>query len=57
MELLISFLIALGAITSGDGYTSKQIEDIRVEKHTQLVDKYGDEYLSILGTDDSDNKD
>jgi hypothetical protein len=48
MELLIAFFVAIGLISSGDKLTSKQLEQLRIENHTKLSSKYGEQYTSII---------
>jgi hypothetical protein len=56
MELLISFLLALGIITSGtqNTLTSSDVQKLTQENHELLVQTYGKEYLNIIGTDQTE---
>jgi hypothetical protein len=56
MELLISFLLALGLITSSQQtqLSSSEVQTISQSNHDLLVKAYGDEYLKIIGTDESE---
>jgi len=56
MELLISFFLALGIITSGTEktLTSSDIQKLSSQNHEILVQTYGKEYLNIIGTDQTE---
>lgn len=56
MDILIAFLIALGLVSSdkADRLSEDQVYSIAQDNHDKLVDEYGDEYLSIVGIDESE---
>lgn len=56
MELLISFLLALGLITNSQSaqLSSKDVQQIAAQNHDLLVKTYGDAYLKIITTDQTE---
>lgn len=54
MELLIAFFVAIGFISSDGKLSNKQIESLKTEHHAELSAKYGNDYLKIVGTDESE---
>ncbi len=56
MEILISFLLALGLITSDMKVSDAEAMEIALmqEHHEKLITVYGEEYLAIVGTDQSE---
>jgi len=56
MELLISFLLALGIIASDDAktLTSDDVSKLSSQNYDILVETYGKEYLKIVGTDQTE---
>jgi len=56
MEILISFLLALGLITSDMKVSDQEALNIALEKehHQKLIDVYGEEYLAIVGTHENE---
>lgn len=55
MELLLVFLVAFGLIGEDEAQylPADEIEEIRLAHHDDLFDEFGDEYLSIIGTDNT----
>lgn len=54
MELLLAFFIAIGLVSPKESYSTDQITKIQVEYHDKLVAEYGDQYLIIVGTDETE---
>ena len=56
MDILIAFLIALGLVSSekADRLTEDQVNVLVEDNHDKLVDEFGDEYLSIVGIDETE---
>lgn len=57
MELLIAFLVALGVFGTPEEaaqLSQPELEEFRMINHDDLSDQFGDEYLSIFGTDETE---
>lgn len=57
MEILIAFLIGLGIFGSNEEaavYSDNEIYEIQSVYEQDLIDQYGDEYISIFGTDETE---
>lgn len=57
MEILIAFLIGLGlfdTVEEASVYSDDQIYEMQHEYNQDLIDQYGDEYISIFGTDETE---
>jgi hypothetical protein len=56
MELLISFLLALGLITNSQSanLSSNEVKQIAASNHDLLVKTYGDQYLKIITTNENE---
>lgn len=57
MELLIAFLVALGVFNTPEEaaqLSQPELEEFRIVNHDDLADHFGDEYLSIFGTDQTE---
>ena len=57
MELLISFLLALGVFTfDPKTTTATDVEKARQLNHNLLLENYGQEYARIIGTDQTEEQ-
>lgn len=56
MDILIAFLIGLGILTAGeaDKVSEDEVYKLTESNHDKLVDEYGDEYLTIVGIDQTE---
>ena len=57
MEILIAFLIGLGIFNSQEEamtLSEPELQEIHLMNHQDMVDQYGDEYISIFGTDETE---
>lgn len=57
MELLIVFLVALGVFGTPEEaaqFSEPELNEVRLQNHDDLADQFGDEYLSIFGTDETE---
>lgn len=57
MEILIAFLIGLGVFNTSEEVmqlNQEELQEIHLMNHQDMVDQYGDEYVSIFGTDETE---
>lgn len=57
MEILIAFLIGLGVFNTqeeGLSVSEPELHELHLINHQEMMDTYGDDYISIFGTDETE---
>ena len=57
MEILIAFLIGLGVFNTSEEavvLSQQDLQEVQLEYHHDMIDQYGEEYISIFGTDETE---